>query len=307
MSAVRIRRVHLGLFLTVTFWGASFIATKIVLRELNPAAIVFLRFSLGLIVLFLIVVSQKKMRCAPVRKVPAVLLLGFLGITFHQWLQVTGLKSATATNTSWIVATIPVFVALLGWLFLQERLNGWRIAGTILAAAGVLVVTSDAHPHALKPEGLTTVGERLILLSALNWAIFTVLSKRLFVHDPADQSKQEPLALNPIQWTLNTMAAGCVFNALWLVVDGGWRALPAMSPEGWLALGFLGVACSGLAYLFWYEALEVVDAAQAGVFLYIEPLVTVLLAGPLLGERFSEATALGGAAILTGVWLVNRR
>ena len=68
---------------------------------------------------------------------------------------------------------------------------------------------------------------------------------------------------------------------------------------------FLGVAASGLAYLFWYGALGVVDATEAGAFLYLEPLVTAVVAGPVLGERTTLVTALGGIAILLGVWLVG--
>jgi drug/metabolite transporter (DMT)-like permease len=69
---------------------------------------------------------------------------------------------------------------------------------------------------------------------------------------------------------------------------------------------FLGIACSGLAYLFWYDALDVIDATQAGVFLYFGPLVTATLAWPILGETITVGAAIGGLAILIGVWLVER-
>ena len=71
-------------------------------------------------------------------------------------------------------------------------------------------------------------------------------------------------------------------------------------------MAFLGVGCSGLAYLFWYDTLDRIDATQAGVFLYFGPLVTALLAWPMLGEAISGPMVAGGAAILVGVWMVNR-
>ncbi|MFZ6020317.1 MAG: EamA family transporter, partial [Chloroflexota bacterium] len=66
-------------------------------------------------------------------------------------------------------------------------------------------------------------------------------------------------------------------------------------------------ACSGLAYIFWYDALQAMPSAQVGVFLYLEPLVTVAVAGAVLGEALTAATLAGGIIILLGVWLVNRQ
>ncbi|UCF61697.1 MAG: DMT family transporter, partial [Anaerolineaceae bacterium] len=92
-----------------------------------------------------------------------------------------------------------------------------------------------------------------------------------------------------------------------MILDEGWLALSTLSSQGWWALSFLGVACSGLAYLFWYQALDRIAATQAGVFLYFEPLVTAVVAWIILGEAFTVVIAFGGAAILFGVWLVNQR
>jgi drug/metabolite transporter (DMT)-like permease len=69
---------------------------------------------------------------------------------------------------------------------------------------------------------------------------------------------------------------------------------------------FLGIACSGLAYIGWYDALKAIPASQVGSFLYLEPLVTVIVAGVILGEPFLWASGVGGGLILSGVWMVNR-
>jgi drug/metabolite transporter (DMT)-like permease len=79
-----------------------------------------------------------------------------------------------------------------------------------------------------------------------------------------------------------------------------------LSVRGWLALGFLGIVCSGFAYIFWYDALEILPASQVGVFLYLEPLVGVLVAAAVLDEQLGWASVAGGGIILLGVWLVNR-
>ena len=66
------------------------------------------------------------------------------------------------------------------------------------------------------------------------------------------------------------------------------------------------MACSGLAYIAWYDALQRMPASEAGALLYLEPLVAMAVAAAVLGERITVATIVGGAVILLGVWLVNR-
>ena len=76
--------------------------------------------------------------------------------------------------------------------------------------------------------------------------------------------------------------------------------------DGWIAILFLGVLCSGIAYIFWYDALKFLPVAQTGAFLYLEPVVTVIVAALVIKESILLATLLGGIIILIGVWLVNR-
>jgi drug/metabolite transporter (DMT)-like permease len=93
---------------------------------------------------------------------------------------------------------------------------------------------------------------------------------------------------------------------LWAGVRG-WLDLPHLTAAGWGSVLFLGLLCSGVAYAFWYDALAVAGATQVAAFLYLEPIVTVIVAASLIGEAVTWATLVGGAIILVGVWLVNRR
>ena len=76
--------------------------------------------------------------------------------------------------------------------------------------------------------------------------------------------------------------------------------------NGWIGIRFLGIFCSGLAYLAWYDALQALSTAETGVFLYIEPLVAVVVAFFILGEAITDGSLAGGAVILFGVWMVNK-
>lgn len=281
-------------FLAVAFWGASFVATKLVLRELSPITIVLLRFALGLGALIVIVSLKGKWAFVPRRDLGWFLFLGFNGIFVHQLLQVNGLVSTSATNTGWMVALIPIFTALLAWLLLREPFGLAHVIGLALAALGTLLVVSRGE-FETRAIGLpVTRGDLLVFLSAPNWAIFSVLSKRLLARYP------------PSFMMTVTMGLGWLLLLPLFVTSAGWRELPGLSMEGWAGLFFLGLFCSGLAYVFWYDALKVARAGQVASFLYLEPLVTLVVAMVLLKERPAIGTVVGGGLILSGVWLVNR-
>jgi drug/metabolite transporter (DMT)-like permease len=102
------------------------------------------------------------------------------------------------------------------------------------------------------------------------------------------------------------MGFGWLFSSLLFFSGSGLAEIGRLTLNGWLGVGFLGIFCSGLAYFFWYDALSVLPASRAGAFLYLEPLVAVIVAAWLLDEPVFLASVLGGAIILLGVWLVNR-
>ncbi len=162
----------------VAVWGASFIATKVALRDISPITVVWLRFTLGVVILGAAAALKKQLAPLPARDLGYFALLGFLGITFHQWLQSNGLVTAQATTTAWIITTTPIFIALLGWLVLKEKLGWLAAAGIALAMVGVLLVVSKGQWSAVAAGRFWTTGDVLVFISAPNWAVFSVLSRR---------------------------------------------------------------------------------------------------------------------------------
>ena len=291
-------RATIGALIAVTVWGASFVATKLALRDVSPATVVWLRFSMGAAILWLAVAWRRQFSLPEKSSLAFFALLGFLGITFHQWLQSTGLQTAQATTTAWIVATTPVFMALIGWLALRERLVWLQIGGILLATIGVLLVVTNGDLAALAGGRFGTVGDFLILISSLNWAVFSALSRR---------GLQRARAASPTLMMAYVMSFGWLFNTVLFLLGPGPGEISQLSRDGWLGVLFLGIFCSGLAYIFWYDALQLLPVAQTGAYLYIEPFVTLLVAAAILSEPITLASLLGGATILVGVWLVQRR
>lgn len=280
--------------LAVLVWGASFIATKLALRETSPVVIIWFRFGIGVLILGAFVIARKEFAFPGRRELGYFALLGLLGITFHQWVQVTGLQTARATTTAWIITTIPIFIALLARMMLKEKLGWGRIAGIVLASVGVLLVVTHGDLDAILHGQFGTWGDFLILISAVNWAIFSVLSRKALQAHPATQMM------------FFVMLFGWLFTSVWLATTSDVQSVLHFSSQTWLCLLFLGVFCSGIAYIFWYDGLKELPASQIGTFLYLEPLVAVIVAALLLQEELYVAVFVGGAAILTGVWMVNR-
>jgi drug/metabolite transporter (DMT)-like permease len=286
--------VYIKAFIAVLAWGASFVAVKIGLRYVPPITLVWMRFAIGVFILGLAVVLRGQLKLPAPKDWPYFALLGFLGISFHQWLQSTGLVTSEATTTAWIVSSMPIFIAILGWLVLQEKLNWLQAFGIFLAALGVLLVVTHGNLNALVSGKFGSPGDILILISAPNWAVFTIFSRRGL--------KTYPAAM----MMFYVMAFGWLFSSSLFAAGRGWESIHSIGTDGWLAIGFLGIFCSGLAYIFWYDALKVLPVAQVGTFLFIEPVVTVTVSFFLLNEKITLSGLLGGLIILIGVWLVNR-
>ena len=278
----------------ITVWGASFVATKISLQYIVPTALVWIRFAMGVTILGLAVGLSKQFSLPEGKDWGYFAVLGFLGITLHQWLQSTGLVTAQATTTGWIIASTPIFMALLGVIILKEHLVWYQIAGIILAAFGVLLVVTKGDLATVTTGKFGAPGDFLVLISAPNWAVFSALSR--------SGLKKFPSTL----MMFYVMSFGWLFTSILFLFSSGIRQISLIPWDGWIAITFLGVFCSGIAYVFWYDALKVLAVAQTGAFLYLEPLITVIVAALVLKEALLLATLVGGITILIGVWLVNR-
>jgi len=281
-------------FVAVAVWGASFVSTKIALSEVSPITVVWLRFTIGVAFMTLAVYYRKQFDVVALKELPYFVLLGLLGITFHQWLQSNALLTAQATTTGWIITTTPVFMALLGRIFLKERLSVLRIGGIGIASIGVILVVSKGNLDELWNGKFGTIGDFLILISALNWAVFSVASRKVL------RNHQPGLMM------FYVMLFGWLLCSFEFIVEDKLSQLGQLTALGWTHIAFLGFFCSGLAYVFWYDSLKALNASQVGVLLYFEPLVTVVVSAMLLTEPITILSLFGGALILFGVWMVNR-
>jgi drug/metabolite transporter (DMT)-like permease len=279
---------RLGALIAVIFWGISFVATKAALREVSPVTLIFIRFAVGTAFLLLV------LRALPPRDAwRELLLMGLVGVFIHQMLQAYALTMTTAVHTGWLIGVIPIWSAILSAALLQERF-GWRkILGILGGFAGALLVISRGHLNAELLQLPSTKGDLLILLSTVNWAVYSIIGHRTIRR------------IGPRRATTGAFLAGVAMLAPFFIAQAGWRELPRVSAAGWGAILFLGIGCSGLGYLFWYGALERVEVSRVAVLLYLEPLVTFATAVALLHEPVSAVAVVGGLVVMLSVILTS--
>ena len=282
---------HLLLLSAVLLWGWTFVATKILLAELGPMEVVLMRLAIGLPFLVLLLLVQR----VPVRfdrtDMRSLLLAGVI-VTVHLLVQAVGLVTTTATNSGWIISVTPLALAVLSFVFLRERI-GWRgAAGIAIATAGILLLVSRGRLTDL--GSLQSTGDWLMLLSAHTWAAYTVVTRDLV-------RRRNPLAV-----TVGVLLVAAVLISIVAVASTDLSAVRGLSRRGVAALLYLAIAGLALGNWFWQVGVATLGAARAGMYLYLEPLATLALAVPLLGEPFGAITAIGGGLVLAGVYVGQR-
>jgi len=279
---------HILLLTAVVIWGWTFVATKILVAELGPVDIFALRLAIGLPVLgLLLLVKRVPLRFDRGDGLP--LILGGAILALHFPMQIAGIVTTTASNSGWIIAVTPLVLGVLSFLFLRERI-GWRgAAGIAVATAGILVLVSRGRLGDL--AWLQSTGDWLVLASAHTWALYTVATRDL-------SRRRDPLAV-----AFGILVVSAIFTAVPFAVTAQLADIRALSPRGIASILYLAIPGTALGQWFWQEGVRRLGATRAGMYLYLEPLATLALAVPLLGEPFGPVVALGGGLVLAGVYL----
>jgi drug/metabolite transporter (DMT)-like permease len=279
------------LLAAVILWGWTFVATKILVAELGPIEIFALRLAIGIPFLAVVLLASHvplRFNRADLRP----LLTGGAIFTLHFLVQIAGLETTTAINTGWIISVTPLVLAILSFFVLHERI-GWRaVAGIAVATTGILLLVSRGRLADL--GWLRSTGDWLVLASAVTWACYTVATRDL-------ARRRHPLAV-----TLGILLVAAAFTSVLFVARADVVSIRSLSPRGIAALLYLGIPGLALGQWFWQEGVARLGAARAGIYLYLEPLATLALAVPLLGEAFGPSMALGAALVLAGVYLGQR-
>lgn len=282
---------YLLILLAVIFWGTSFVATKDLLYEIKPVTIIILRLILAVMLLTSIALYTRRKFAINLKSHGWIFILALIAV-FHLWIQVTGLQYTTAANTGWIIGTAPVFMAGLGLIFYKEKISLLQISGIIVAIIGLLLLIGKGD---ITNIGLIeNKGDLLVLASAFTWGVYSMVNKKI------------SLDYSPLMTILYLFLMMAVIIIPFNLDSETISSVINLSPVRWGWVFFLGVFCSGIAYVIWAQALRDMESAKVGAFLYFEPLVTVVAAWFFLNEEITLLMIFSGLLITAGVFIVNK-
>ncbi len=273
---------------SILFWASAYPAIRVGLRLFSPGQLAEVRFLVaGVCMAAVVAVQRPRLPSGPAAF--RVALAGALGIAAYNLLLNTGEQRVSAGAASFLINCMPALAALLGVLFLGERLRlaGW--AGVAISFSGVALIAGS------QPGGLhASLASLLVLAAAACAAAMGFLQKPLL------------RSFSPVAVTACMMWTGAILLLPYLpgAIQAVERA-PAVSLPFAVTV-YLGVFPAALAYVTWAQVLQRLPLAQAASLLYLIPPVTLLLSFLSLGERVSFLSLLGGALAIAGVFLLSR-
>lgn len=288
MHNTKIYIFHILAVVVVSIWGTTFISTKLLLAAgLTPIMIFISRFVIAYI--GIVPFSRKRLFCKSLIDEIMVALLGLSGGSLYFLTENMALEISQASSVALIVCTTPVITIFLMRIFYpEERISGLTIIGSIVALAGVALITYNGSSNLQ----LNPAGDLLALSSATLWSIYSVIIRYL-------GTRYDTLFI-----TRKTFFYG-LLTALPIMLVGGeeldWSPLTSATVIGNLL--FLGVVASLLCYAAWSLVLKRIGTAQASNYMYINPVVATLLSAFILGEKITPMAIVGAAMILGSVYL----
>jgi drug/metabolite transporter (DMT)-like permease len=283
---------NLSAAVAALLFGASVVAVRVAVRDIPPLSLAVLRFGQAALLLVgtLLVVSPRLLRVQR-RSLPLLVVIGAVLFTLFPVTFNAGLRWTEASRGALMLASMPLWSVWLARRVAGERLSARQFAGVVVSVLGIAL--AFAEPAAFRAGGRALVGDGLLLLTALLGAVYGVLAKRALARDQA------------VTVTAYAMLFGCVLLVPAALIEGLLPALGRLDGRLLALLVFLGVPGGALAFLLWTAALSRLTPTRVAVYVNLNPVVAALLGVWLLGERRSVPFAIGFAAVVAGVALVN--
>ncbi|MEN8144647.1 MAG: EamA family transporter [Gemmatimonadota bacterium] len=283
---------EMAIWLLVFIWGSNFSVLKYAFEEIEPLALNGIRFVLASVLLALFLRMSGERLVIRRSDWGLVVGLGILGNTIYQVLFIVGLSLTLAGNSSLMLATVPVFVALLSVARRHEhiRLLGWL--GIFVSVAGIaFVVVGGSRGVGF---GATTLrGDMLSLVAALVWSVYTVGTRPLV---------REYGTLPVTALTMWIGAAALLAVATPSIIRQPWTEVSLLA---WAALVYSGVLGIAVAYVLWNYGIRHLGSSRTALYSNTIPIVAILVAWATIGEVPTSLQVVGTALVLGGILLAR--
>jgi drug/metabolite transporter (DMT)-like permease len=284
------------LILANTLWACSYVAAKFALRDISVNMMNALRMIISALVLLPLLFALRKELNLTLRDLPQLVLLAIIGFIVNKMLEFGGLALTTASDVALLISSESIFTAALSWLLLRERFKPLTGTALLLGLVGVYLIVERSLVPNIPPGGgaLRILGDLMVVLALIFESFYTVRGKALLVKHP------------PLLITAVAIVGSTIF---WVPLAGGeilYSGWHPLSLTAWLAVGWLAIMSTVIAYLVWFKGLEQVDGSAAASSLFVQPLLGTILAIIVLHDQLLPTTIIGGVLIVASVYLISR-
>ncbi len=291
MQLGKVQLSILFLILANIIWGVAFPVYKWSLEIVPPLTYVFLRFYIGALILLPFVYKDLKIERKDYKD---LFTLSIVGITITISLLTLGLKLSSSINAPIILSASPIFLILGSFFFLKEKLKTKVVAGTIVSLLGVLLIV--AIPIFEKGLDGNLLGNLLFVGAAIGTVIHALLLKKILPKYKA------------------------VTIAFWSFLLGSLPLLPFffidlqrthwvndINAQAIIGIIFGSLAATAIAHSLYAYGIKYIKASEVGIFTYVDPIATVLVAIPLLGEQITTPYIVGAIFVFAGIFIAEGR
>ena len=277
------------LSISACIWGGMFVVVKIIVGEIHPIQLVWLRYLVAILALLSFSLIKREKWHINLADLKVIFLIGIIGNTISIVAQETGTWLSSAQTGAVITSSTPTFMVIFAWLILKEKLTRVKVISVVMATLGVVMIV-----------GIHLTGNNILwgvlslILAALTWALMSVLVRKVKTY-------------SSLQTTIISTAIGIIALTPFVLTDSkSLMAINFLDTKVILCLLYLGIISTAVAFVMWNTGLTMVPASVSGLFFLLQPIVGTFLGWLFLGENITIGFVVGTIMILGSVWVSIR-
>ena len=262
-------------------------------QTVGPFAAAFFRFAIAsACLLFILRKVEGKLIWPEKNQIIPIVFLGLTGALLYNFFFLKGLKLIEAGRASVIIASNPIFIAVLSAFIFKERLNVSKSIGIIFSVTGAVIVISRGHVLEILQGGLGW-GEIYIFCCVASWVAFSLIGKAVLNN------------LSPLRSVAFSSLAGAILLAVPALWESGYNFIDYSLLE-WISIFYMGFFGTVLGFLWYYQGIQKIGPTRAGLFINFVPISAIMLAFLMLDEKITLSLLIGTVMVSSGVYLTNR-